>query len=167
MELKALGDVANVYLSGAGVSFVIQDGPPKWPQLCVVCGKYCAETAEFDSVRERRFGRFVWTSKGLRSFVVPVHKTNSACLAHLRRPVPVWALLAAVLVGLVGGGFMSYVAHSDAADRLGAFFVFGAVALAAAVLPMAFVFADYLQIWELGAGRYSAQFKSEEYPAIS
>src|SRR5690242_18766493 len=110
MDVKDLGDISGVYLTGGGVAFKAEGTVPKWPEDCVVCGRYCAETAEFYSRRTVRLANFQWTVKS-RSFMVPVHQTGKSCLSRLRNPVPAWVWLLGAVAALSGGGFMSYMAH--------------------------------------------------------
>lgn len=162
LKAKDLSAVSDVYLSGGGAMFLVRDEPPKWPEECVVCGKYCAETAEFFSRRTLRFGNLQWTVKS-RSFMVPVHLTGKSCLPRLRNPVPLWVWLVATLAALAAGGFMSHMAHPVAADRLGAFIVFGAVAFCLALVPVMFSYSPSLQINEGQDGWYYAGFKDKDY----
>ena len=162
MEAKDLSDISGVYLTGGGVAFKVEAEPPKWPEDCVVCGRYCAETAEFFSRRTVRFANFQWTVKS-RSFMVPVHQTGKSCLSRLQNPVPAWVWFMGAVAALSGGGFMSYMAHPIPSDRLGAFIVFGAVAFCLALLPIIYSFPASLAINEGSEGRYYASFKDKDY----
>lgn len=162
MEAKDLGEISGVYLTGGGVAFTAEGVVPKWPENCVVCGKYCAETAKFYSRRTVRFANFQWTVKS-RSFLVPVHKTQGTCLDRLRSPVPAWIWLMAASVALGAGGFMSYIAHPIPSDRLGAFIVFGAVGFCVTLLPIIYSFPPSLEINDGSEGCYYANFKDKDY----
>lgn len=161
MEVKDLTDIEGIYLTGGGVSFQIKSELPKWPESCVVCGKYCVETCEFPSRRGVTYGRFRWTARGLRSFMVPVHKTQGPCLARLRQPIPVWGWFIPLMAGLGGGVYMSHLALPP--DRLVVFCVFGAIFAAVALVPLIFMFPTPLEILEGPDGGYFASFKDAQY----
>lgn len=162
MKTTDIGAIESVYLSGAGITFRVRDEAPKWPEECLVCGKNCAETADFYSVRTVRFMNIQWTVKS-RSFRVPVHQTGASCLARLRNPVPPWVWLMAILAALGAGGFMSYLAHPISADRVGAFIVFGSLGFCLALLPVIFSFPAALAISEGQDGWYYASFEDKCY----
>lgn len=146
------------------VRFRVTDHDLQWPPLCVVCGEACAETRELDSTVEKNKGyRLYWTAKGARSFMVPVHVTTRDCYRKLLHPMPLWAQFAWVFAGLSGGAVMGAIARPDWNDRIGAFVIFGAIALLLAWSVVGSVFQPGLAIEDLGELGYVASFKDESY----
>lgn len=146
------------------VRFCVSGRGPRWPQQCVVCGETCVETRELASTAEKNIGnRLYWTVKGARSFEVPVHVTARDCYRKLIHPMPLWAHVAWVLIGLSGGALMGAVARPDWNDRVGAFVIFGGIALLLARVIVGAGFQLSLAIQDLGALGYVASFKDETY----
>lgn len=162
MKTTDIGAIEGVYLTGTGVTFLVRGAAPKWPEECVACGKYCAETSEFYSRRTVRFMNLQWTVKS-RSFRVPVHQTGRSCLVLLKQPVLPWVWLMAMLAALGVGSLMSYLAHPISADRVGAFIVFGSLGFCLALPPVIFSFPPFLEIDERQYGSYYASFKDKGY----
>ena len=146
------------------VRFTVAQHSPRWPQQCVVCGETCAETRELASTAEKNKGyQIFWTVKGARSFEVPVHVTAMDCYRKLIHPMPLWAQAAWVLIGLSGGALMGAVTRPDWSDRIGAFVIFGGIALLLARVFVGAGFQPDLEIQDLGALGYVASFKDEAY----
>lgn len=144
------------------VRFRVTEHGPKWPEQCVVCGETCIETREFDSTAEKKIGnRLYWTAKGAHSFKVPVHATTRDCYRKLKHPMPLWGQAAWVLGGLLGGAFMGAIARPDWKDRIGAFVIFGSIALLIARIIVGAAFPRGLIIHDLGALGYVASFNDE------
>lgn len=146
------------------VRFTVTQHGPRWPRQCVVCGETCVETRELDSTAEKNKGyQLYWTVKGARSFEVPVHVTAGDCYRKLIHPMPLWAQAAWVLIGLSGGALMGAIARPDWNDRIGAFVIFGSIALLLAWASVGAAFQPGLEIQDLGALGYVASFKDEAY----
>lgn len=146
------------------VRFRVTGHIPRWPQQCVICGETCVETCELDSTAERNLGyKLYWTVKGARSFEVPVHVTTRDCYRKLNHPMPLWGQAAWVLVGLLGGAFMGALARPDWNDRIGAFIIFGCIALLIARVIVGSAFQRGLVIQDLGTLGYVASFKDDAY----
>ena len=151
-------------VTAGNVLFSVASGLPRWPELCVVCGKACVETYELYSIVEVGAGtRLAHDVRGTRSFQVPVHATVKDCRSKLLQPKPFWAYLPPLLFGLAVGAFMGYIAKPDWGSRMGAFTIFGAIAAFVGWVPMLIIFDSALEIHELGGADCVAGFKDQAY----
>ena len=156
-----MADDADLAPEGS-VLFSVTSRLPHWPSTCVVCGVACSETTELHSVARADSGtRFAHDVRGTRSFPVPVHATVKDCRSKLLHPTPIWAYLPPILFGLGVGSFMGYIAKPDWNDRMGAFTIFGAIAVFIGWAPMLVAFSPALKIRELGGADYIADFKDQ------
>ncbi|HEY3858904.1 MAG TPA: hypothetical protein VGM47_04755 [Gammaproteobacteria bacterium] len=161
MAVDDLDSLAEVHLMGSGVTF--RGAQPKWPSICIVCGRYCAETWEVISLIQVGQGRYSYFKKGPHDFLVPVHRTGGDCLARLRRPVPIWAWLIVISVALIYGAALSHNPRANTLDHWGMFILMTSMAFTIAIFPLIIAYPGYVRLRDLGGGYFQAEFKSVDY----
>ncbi len=148
--------------SDGNVRFKMSGHLPRWPQECVVCSQYCAETREVYSRVEPQ-NRYSFGGRGIRSFPVPLHVSNPDCMHRFRflAPASVYLLLLSIMLGV--GWVASTFARPGWPAHL---FVFSFAAIVAgliAVLPLSDRYQPYVLIFEYLDGEYTVGFKYEAY----
>lgn len=148
--------------SEGNVHFRMTGHLPKWPQECVVCGRYCVETHEVRSQATPRRGQPLF-ERGIRTFQVPLHANDPGCLGKLRHPQPLGIILSVVVLAAALGVFASTFVRPEWPARI---FVFCVVTVMA-VFPIWMLVLDryppFVSIWESGGVDYTVGFRRESF----
>ncbi|HEV2333292.1 MAG TPA: hypothetical protein VGV16_09040 [Gammaproteobacteria bacterium] len=158
---------AGPHTSADGIVFFKLAGQqlPKWPQECVVCNKYCAETRELRCAlsTQRSGASQPFFAKSPYVFAVPVHVSDPSCLRKFRHPAPWWVyVLGACLIVAAGLAGASLV-RPQLAARL---FVFVPSALSGWLLlmiPFSDMYPEYLSITDDDGKDFCAHFHHVAY----